>query len=288
MEALRRRVEDAGQGHVLDGWDALTEAQRASLTQQLEEIDFDYVNRIFQSSMEAAKEAASPAEPVTDVVTIAATSDEQRKAWRATGLKLIAEGKLGLLLLAGGQGTRLGSSAPKGCYDIGLPSGKSLFALQAERIIRLQQLAAESTGQAIKGPMRWYVMTSRATDDATRAFFKEHAFFGLDPAQVMFFSQGMLPALTQEGRVIMEAPGKLAMAPDGNGGVYVALRAAGVLADMEANGVEAVDCYCVDNALVRLGDPLFAGFCKESGVECGEWQRQRTLESAPTSSSTLP
>lgn len=88
--------------------------------------------------------------------------------------------------------------------------------------------------------------------------------------QVVFFSQGALPALSEGGRIVMESPSRLAMAPDGNGGVYVALRGAGVLADMAAHGVECVDCYCVDNALVRLGDPLFVGFCASQGAECGE------------------
>jgi UDP-N-acetylglucosamine/UDP-N-acetylgalactosamine diphosphorylase len=113
-------------------------------------------------------------------------------------------------------------------------------------------------------------MTSPATDAETRRHFRAHAFFGLKDSQVVFFSQGALPALTEQGRIIRESPSRLAMAPDGNGGVYMALRAAGVLADMAAQGVEAVDCYCVDNALVRLGDPLFAGFCHSRGLECGE------------------
>lgn len=270
MVALRERVEASGHGHVFNDWDALTEDQRAALTAQLEDIDFDYVNRIFKASIEASTEAARPAEPITDVVTVDATTDEQRAAYRATGLQMLAEGKLGLLLLAGGQGTRLGSSAPKGCYNIGLPSSKSLFQLQAERVLRLQQLAAEaaSVGTETK-PIRWYIMTSRATDEPTRTFFKENAFFSLDPDQVVFFSQGMLPALHEDGRVIVETPGKIALAPDGNGGLYTALRSAKVLDDMASHGVEAVDCYSVDNALVRVGDPVFAGLCKENGIQCG-------------------
>ena len=120
-------------------------------------------------------------------------------------------------------------------------------------------------------PLRWYIMTSPATDEETKKHFRAHAFFGLKESQVVFFSQGALPAMTEQGRIIREAPARLAMAPDGNGGVYVALRASGVLADMAAHGVLAVDCYCVDNALVRLGDPLFAGYCHTKGVECGEW-----------------
>ena len=113
-------------------------------------------------------------------------------------------------------------------------------------------------------------MTSPATDAETKAHFRSNRFFGLKESQVVFFSQGALPAMTLEGAIIRQSPSRLAMAPDGNGGVYMALRSSGVLSDMAAHGVEALDCYCVDNALVRLADPLFAGFCHARGLECGE------------------
>lgn len=275
MEELRRRIEDAGQGHVFRGWDDLAPAQQTSLRTQLESIDFENLNHIFKASMDANAQKSSAAaayEPVHEVTTLADTSEEQRQGWRARGLRMIAGGELGVLLLAGGQGTRLGSSDPKGCYDIGLPSKKSLFELQAHRLLRLQRLAAEAypeiAGSKPK-PVRWYVMTSQATDEKIRSFFKQHEYFGLQPDSVVFFAQGMLPALTEQGKVIMDSPGILSMAPDGNGGVYTAMLKCGIFDDMISHGIEAVDCYSVDNALVRLGDPVFAGFCKESGIQCG-------------------
>lgn len=117
-------------------------------------------------------------------------SPAQTAAWRATGLRAIAASQVGVLLMAGGQGTRLGSSAPKGCFDIGLPSGKTLFQYQAERIRRLQQVAREEVGGENEPVITWFVMTSGPTRKETEAFFREKAFFGLKEENVIFFEQG--------------------------------------------------------------------------------------------------
>lgn len=212
--------------------------------------------------------------------------------WRRMGLQAIAEGRVGALLLAGGQGTRLGSSAPKGCYDIGLPSHKSLFQLHAERLLALERLAAAELGdeggrsveepvgsgrvepssltaRTTMRPIRWWIMTSEATDAETRAFFQEHGFFGLQPAQVTFIRQGALPALDSDGRAIVASPGRLALSPNGNGGVYGSLRSSGALAEMAETGIEALDCWPVDNALAAPLAPEWVGRCLDQRADVG-------------------
>lgn len=112
--------------------------------------------------------------------------------------------------MAGGQGTRLGSSAPKGCFDVGLPSKKSLFQLQAERILKVQALAAKEAGKEKEEVVvPWYVMTSGPTRGPTEEFFKENRWFGLRQENVVFFEQGVLPCLTNEGKIILDGKAKV-------------------------------------------------------------------------------
>jgi len=123
--------------------------------------------------------------PESSVSTVDDRTPEDKERWWRRGLRPISEGKLAVVLLAGGQGTRLGSSDPKGCFSIGLPSRKSLFQLQAERILCIQKLAAQCTdapGSTVQ--IHWYIMTSPFTDEATRKFFETHRYFGLEPNQV--------------------------------------------------------------------------------------------------------
>ena len=193
-----------------------------------------------------------------------------RRGWRQRGLLMLARGEIAALVLAGGQGTRLGSSDPKGMYDIGLPSGRSLFQLQAERILRLQELCREQTlGKSNKWtrPIPWYVMTGPSTDLPTREYFRRMDFFGLRRDQVFFFCQGCLPAFSPQGQVLMEGIGRVSVAPDGNGGLYRALKASGALEDLRRRGVRGVDCYCVDNALAQFLDPEFLGYCDVNKAE---------------------
>jgi len=166
-------------------------------------------------------------EPLERVEKLFKASDSDRAEWQNRGLSLIGKGAVAFLLLAGGQGTRLGTSDPKGCYDIGLPSHKSLFQLMAERLRRVAELSKEAS--ATPGEKRmcsesatipWYVMTSPQTDEATQSFFREHSFFGLDERDIFFFQQGTLPCLSLDGKILLETPCTVTSAPDGNGGIY--------------------------------------------------------------------
>lgn len=196
MPTLQQRFEAAGQGHVFKFWPTLSQSEQNSLASQLESIDIERVNRIYKTAV-SAEHSNSASEPIEPLPKTASDSVGINDAhWNDVGLAAIARGHVGVLLMAGGQGTRLGSTAPKGCYDIGLPSHKSLFQYQAERIARLQTLAekghAKPPGSVV---IPWYVMTSGPTRSDTEAFFVKHKFFGLDAKNVIFFEQGIFTSV---------------------------------------------------------------------------------------------
>ncbi|KAF7120084.1 hypothetical protein RHSIM_Rhsim13G0129600 [Rhododendron simsii] len=269
-QALLERLKDYGQEDAFTLWDELSPDERDLLVRDIEGIDLPRIDRIVRCSFQSQGVPAAAIEPVPEgsVSTVEERTLEEREKWWKMGLKAISDGKLAVLLLSGGQGTRLGSSDPKGCFKIGLPSGKSLFQLQAERILCLQKLAAQSLSEGSAGfvHIHWYIMTSPFTDDPTRKFFECHKYFGLEADQVTFFQQGTIPCVSKDGRFIMETPYRVAKAPDGNGGVYSALKSSRLLEDMATRGVKYLDCYGVDNALVRVGDPTFLGYFIDKGV----------------------
>lgn len=187
-DRLREKFTLAGQGQVFQFYDSLTTDQKQRLLEQLESVDVDRCNAIFeratrdQSNAHGDRTSVSPLPPHV-VDSISTASSDQRLKWNTAGLKAVSENTVAVILLAGGQGTRLGSSAPKGCYDIGLPSSKSLFQMQAERILAVQRLSKT-------GEIRWYVMTSGPTRKPTEDFFALNKFFGMKQEQIFFFEQG--------------------------------------------------------------------------------------------------
>ncbi|KAH0591088.1 hypothetical protein H2248_001194 [Termitomyces sp. 'cryptogamus'] len=284
IDTLRKRYQSAGQEHLFTFWSQLSKGEQASLVEQLEALDIERVNRIYTKAVASESGTLSPTslsatiEPLPKGASESLGNPAKDQEWRKIGLDAIAHGQVGVLLMAGGQGTRLGSSAPKGCYDIGLSSHKSLFQYQAERIVRLQQVAeAEAKKPAGSVIIPWYVMTSGPTRQATENFFTSHHYFGLDPKNVIIFEQGTLPCLAHDGSVLLETPSRVAVAPDGNGGLYAATRSPispsdkshTVLSDLAKRKILYVHAYCVDNCLVRVADPVFLGYSIQKQVDCG-------------------
>lgn len=211
---LRQKFANANQEHVFAFYDELTTAEKSSLYRDISSINPEYINEITQKALNPVKDSAEEGkgalEPLPESVTasILDSKAENIDSWYSSGLDLVAKGQVAVVLMAGGQGTRLGSSAPKGCFNIGLPSQKSLFQIQGERILKVQQLAEKKSGtKNIIIP--WYVMTSGPTREPTEAFFKEHNYFGLSQDDVIIFEQGVLPCISNEGKILLESKFKV-------------------------------------------------------------------------------
>lgn len=296
FEQTRDRLTEYGQQHLLDHWNDIDGDQQRQLLGDLADLDLAELAEFFQratSSLAADTDAAAAAvaakriddllQPIPDAQLLYANdcNAADRRRYEEVGLRQIAAGRVGVVLMAGGQGTRLGFAQPKGMYNVGLRSKKTLFQIQAERILRLQRLADElvnGVGAAGDGNGRsssggggvitWYIMTSEHTREPTYAFFKQHSFFGLQPSDVVLFEQGSLPCFGFDGRILLDERHKISRAPDGNGGIYRALCGQGMLEDMRRRGIEYLHAHSVDNILIKVADPLFVGYCVEVGSDC--------------------
>jgi UDP-N-acetylglucosamine/UDP-N-acetylgalactosamine diphosphorylase len=263
ISALRGKLGAAGQEQVLRFADQLDGAGRDRLAGQLSALDLSLIPKLVDEYVRHKPHIALPKDikPVP-IYPRRPRDDRQRQQYReaeARGRELLKAGKVGAFLVAGGQGTRLGYDGPKGEYPVTPIKSKPLFQVFAEQLLAYSRDAGRT--------IPWYVMTSNVNDAPTRAFFENNAYFGYNPADVVFFQQGMMPAFAMDGRLLLAERDSLALSPDGHGGSLRALKVSGALDDMRRRGVEHLSYFQVDNPLVHVIDPLFLGLHDLTGSE---------------------
>jgi len=261
-EELTGLLAPYGQEHLLRFWDELSEDERKALAEDIRSVDWKQATAWFRQVAGGAATALpqgeltpAPYQPLTPPVG-------QEKFYadcRAEGERLLREGKVAAFTVAGGQGTRLGYDGPKGTYKFTILQNKSLFQYFAETL-RSWQRKYQTT-------ICWYIMTSPANNQDTVDFFQQHCFFGLQPENVKFFIQGVLPVFSPEGKALLADKFHVSLAANGHGGSFTALRDSGALADMASRGVEILTYWQVDNPLVAFCDTLFLGMHRLTGSE---------------------
>ena len=250
-EELLSRLREHGQEHLLAHWDNLEDPEREHLLGELAEVDFAKILSLYARRREHVGALAAHNLRPLEFLKLADQSASQISRWERTAAGEFRAGRVAALLVAGGQGTRLGFDGPKGTYPITPVLHKTLFQYFAESIGRI----SERYG----APITWYIMCSELNAAATQAFFASNKFFGLADGQVRFFVQGTMPAIGLDGKLVIGAKDSLALSPNGHGGTLLALRKSGCLDRMAADGVECISYFQVDNPLVPIADPLFLG-----------------------------
>ena len=288
LGSVRRMLSKHKQEHLLDYCDQLSDEKLNQYLSQIMSIDFDLVTRLYNECVRKKskydvvtkdetnfdeKKQADTIKPFPLSMQFGIDKSEHESKEPATlakiGYKAIAQGNCGIIILAGGQGTRLKWEGPKGTASIELPSKKSIFQLHFEKAIKVKQLAAEnSKNKSIYLPI--YIMTSPNTDKKTRAYLSNNEYFGYDKDEVRIFTQGVYPCIkcVKNGyKIIMSSKDKIAMSPNGNGGIYHAIEKHGILQDLLKNNVKYVQVFGIDNVLAKIGDPVWFGHCFKENID---------------------
>lgn len=251
---ILNKLKKYGQEHLLSFYDSMTEKERSSLLQDIDTIDFNLVFSAY-ANIQNKRVLSGNIMPMQAEDSTAFSPDKTAE-YISLGMKAIEKGEVAALTMCGGQGTRLGHSGPKGTYDIGLKSHRSLFQIQCDDLMAVG-----------KGRIPWYVMTSYINHDDTIDFFEAHNFFGYPKEKIFFFKQDMICVLNQDGKILLENKCKILKSPNGNGGMFVSLKKSGGLEDMKKRGIKHLFICGIDNCLVKMADPLFVGFYMKEKVQ---------------------
>ena len=257
LNNIKAILKKYGQEHLLNNFEKLDDIHKEKLLKEIENIDFELMNSLYEKTK---KEISNNKDEITPIEYLDKFKlGEKYKYYEELGKKAIKEGQLAVVTMAGGQGTRLGHNGPKGTYDIGLDSHKSLFELLSDSI--------KSEGKKYGVNIPWFIMTSRENNKETIEFFKQNRNFGHQKDKdLFFFIQGELPMMDTEGKILIGEDGLIKLAADGHGGVYESLVKNGMTEKMKELGVKWVFVGGVDNCLAKMVDPVLMGIAIDQKV----------------------
>lgn len=270
FEEVRTMLTKHGQEHLLDYIKDMPKTEAEKLIEQIKSIDFELIEDLYKNLSSENNNGLHKKRIISPVKcgTLKSFDKSAIDEFYETGVKILAENKAAVVTMAGGQGSRLGHDGPKGTFKIGAPIDKTLFQLQAERLIKL------CVAHNCRIP--WYIMTSEENHADTISHFESKDYFGYPVRDIFFFKQGMLPMLGLDGKVLLKEKNEIYFGPDGNGGVFLSLKKSGALSDMSQRGIQWVFFTGIDNALVKMADPVFIGYTAGSGMSAGSKSSPKT------------
>ena len=257
LKKIKETLKANNQEHLLQFYDKMTTEDKEKLIEQIENIDFNLMNELYENAKKKVDFEKVSIEPIEHVDKAKLTVAE-KKMYEEKGIDAIKSKKFAVVTMAGGQGTRLGHSGPKGTFDIGLESHKSIFEILCDNFKEARRL--------YDAVIPWYIMTSRENNEATVNFFEEHDYFGYPKEAIKFFKQGELPMLDLNGKILLEENGFVKQAADGHGGTLKALGKNNILKEMKKDKIEWIFISGVDNVLAKLVDPLLIGMAIQNNV----------------------
>ncbi len=248
-----------GQTHIANLFKKLDEAKKQELINQINQIDFQQIMELYENTKKEVEFKENKIEPIS-YLDKAKLTKEQKEEFDKLGEEIIRSGKYAVVTMAGGQGTRLGHTGPKGTFKLDVyGKGKYLFEILADNL--------QEANKKYNTVIPWYIMTSKENNEDTVNFLEKNNYFGYDKNSVIVFKQSELPLVDTEGKLLISKDYKIKEASDGNGGTYSSLRASGCLADMKEKGIKWVFIGSVDNALLKMADVTLLGMAIKKGVQ---------------------
>lgn len=260
IDDLENKAKLSNQMQIVAAYNRADDETKKELLNQVERIDFSQVADLYEKTKHEVNFNNDVIEAIPYIDKDKLTDEEYNK-YLKLGEDEIKAGRYSVVTMAGGQGTRLGHKGPKGTFDIGLDSHKSIFE------ILIDSLKASSEKYGVTIP--WYIMTSKENNGATVKFFEDNNFFGYDKNAIMFFEQGKLPMVDESGKILINEDGLIKEASDGHGGIFQSMKKNGVTDDMNKRGIKWAFVGPVDNILVKMVDPILLGIMIDQNVQAG-------------------